>query len=59
MLSNYRGLVRCHRSFFLNAAHVALVKKDPGGYAVAQLDQDGAREIPVSKRYYQSVTALL
>lgn len=53
------GLVRCHRSFFLNAAHVALVKKDPGGYAVAQLDQDGAREIPVSKRYYQSVTALL
>ncbi len=53
------GLVRCHRSFFLNAAHVALLKKDANGYALAQLDQEGAKEIPVSKRYYQAVTALL
>ena len=53
------GLVRCHRSFFLNAAHVGILKKDTNGYALAQLDQDGVKEIPVSKRYYQSVTALL
>lgn len=53
------GLVRCHRSYFLNAAHVDLLKKDANGYALAQLDQEGAREIPVSKRYYQAVTALL
>lgn len=53
------GLVRCHRSFFLNAAHVDLLKKDANGYALAQLDQEGAKEIPVSKRYYQTVTALL
>lgn len=53
------GLVRCHRSFFLNAAHVGLLKKDVNGYALAQLDQEGAKEIPVSKRYYQAVTALL
>lgn len=53
------GLVRCHRSYFLNAAHVDLLKKDANGYALAQLDQEGAREIPVSKRYYQTVTALL
>ena len=33
--------------------------KDANGYALAQLDQEGAREIPVSKRYYQTVTALL
>ena len=53
------GLVRCHRSFFLNAAHVDLLKKDANGYALARLDQEGAKEIPVSKRYYQAVTALL
>ncbi|MBR4775099.1 MAG: LytTR family transcriptional regulator [Bacteroidales bacterium] len=53
------GLVRCHRSFFLNAAHVELLKKDAGGYALAQLDQPGAKAIPVSKRYYSALTALL
>jgi len=53
------GLVRCHRSYFLNAAHVGLLKKDASGYALAQLDQEGAKEIPVSKRYYQAVTSLL
>lgn len=53
------GLVRCHRSFFLNAAHVTLLKKDAGGYALAQLDQAGAKAIPVSKRYYEALAALL
>ena len=53
------GLVRCHRSYFLNAAHVDLLKKDASGYALAQLDQEGVKAIPVSKRYYESVTALL
>ena len=53
------GLVRCHRSFFLNAAHVELLKKDAVGYALAQLDQPGVKAIPVSKRYYSALTALL
>ena len=53
------GLVRCHRSYFLNAAHVELLKKDVNGYALAQLDHPGVKSIPVSKRYYESVTALL
>ena len=53
------GLVRCHRSFFLNAAHVSLLKKDAVGYALAQLDQPGLKAIPVSKRYYSALTALL
>lgn len=54
------GLVRCHRSYFINAAHVDLVKKDSdGGYALAQLDRDGLPPVPVSKRYYESLTKLL
>lgn len=58
MLSRH-GLVRCHRSYFINAAHVDLVRKDNNGFALAQLDWDGLKPIPVSKRYYESVTALL
>jgi len=53
------GLIRCHRSFFLNASHVELLKKDVNGYALAQLDQEGAKTIPVSKKYYDSVSVLL
>lgn len=53
------GLVRCHRSYFLNPARVDLLKKDANGYFIATLDHDGAKPIPVSKRYYESVTTLL
>ena len=53
------GLVRCHRSYFINPEHVELLKKDPAGYAVAQLRRDGMQPIPVSKRYYDALTKLL
>ena len=53
------GLVRCHRSYFVNPSHVTLVKKDPSGYALARLSHEGIKDIPVSKRYYDSLTALL
>lgn len=53
------GLVRCHRSFFVNAAHVDLLKKDANGYALAQLDQHGVKNIPVSKKYYDAIVSLL
>ena len=51
------GLVRCHRSYFINPAHVDLVKKDEGGFAVARLDNEAS--VPVSKRYYDSLAKLL
>jgi hypothetical protein len=53
------GLIRCHRSFFVNAAHVDLLKKDANGYALAQLDQEKVKNIPVSKKYYDSIVSLL
>lgn len=58
MLSRH-GMVRCHRSFFVNPAHVELVRKDESGYAIARLDRDGVKPVPVSKRYYSAITALL
>ena len=53
------SLVRCHRSFFVNPAHVELVRKDESGYAIARLDREGLKPVPVSKRYYSAITALL
>ena len=53
------GLVRCHRSFFVNPNHVELVRKDINGYALAQLDRDGLDPVPVSRKYYDSLSALL
>ena len=53
------GLVRCHRSFFVNASHVELLRKDANGYALAQLDRDGVKNLPVSKRYYDALTSML
>lgn len=53
------SLVRCHRSYFVNATHVELVKKDSVGYALARLDTEGVEPVPVSKRYYQALSALL
>lgn len=54
-----QGMIRCHRSFFVNPAHVELLRKDSSGYAIAQLDREGLKDIPVSKKYYQTVAALL
>ena len=53
------GLVRCHRSYFVNPARVKMVKKDAGGYALASLDREGVEPVPVSKRYYEALSALL
>lgn len=58
-LMERHGLVRCHRSYFVNPAHVELLKKDESGYALAHLDCDGAKNIPVSKKYYDSLVSLL
>ena len=55
----HHGLVRCHRSYFVNPAHVELLKKDASGYALAQLDCEGAKNIPVSKKYYDALVSLL
>lgn len=53
------SLVRCHRSYFVNADHVELVRKDTNGYALAKLDRDGLDPVPVSRKYYDSLSALL
>ena len=53
------GIVRCHRSFFVNTRHVTVLRKDKEGVIFVELDNSEARHIPVSKRYYEQISNLL
>lgn len=53
------GLVRCHRSFFINPSHVNILRKDQEGVVYAELDAGDVRHIPVTKRYYDNLSSLL
>ena len=56
-LSN--GLVRCHRSFYINPAHVRVLRKEKEGVVLAELDMDDVRDIPVSKKFYNHLAEML
>lgn len=53
------GLVRCHRSYFINPSFIRIVHRDSSGLIVAELDQDGYESIPISRKYHDSITKLL
>lgn len=50
-----RGLVRCHRSYFLNPSYVSVVRKDSAGLIVAHLKVDGFENIPISRKYQHQI----
>ena len=53
------GLVRCHRSYFINPAYIRIVHRDSAGLIVADLNQDGYESIPISRKYQDAITKLL
>ena len=53
------GLVRCHRSYFINPAFIKIVHRDNAGLIVAELKQDGFESIPISRKYQDEITRLL
>ena len=53
------GFVRTHRSFIVNPSHVKLIRKDPGGFYFAELGTSREGGIPVSKKYYDALAAVL
>lgn len=53
------GIVRCHRSFYVNPLHIKVLRKDSEGVLYAELDASDVRHIPVSKRYYESLSNIL
>lgn len=53
------GLVRCHRSYFINPSFIRIVHRDSAGLIVAELNQDGYESIPISRKYQDAITRLL
>ena len=53
------GLVRCHRSYYINPSHVKVLRKDKEGVIYAELDAADLMDIPVSKRYYEKLSEML
>lgn len=53
------GFARTHRCYIINPIHVKLIRKDPGGFNFADLGLENNNGIPISKKYYDSVSTLL
>lgn len=53
------GLVRCHRSYYVNPSHINMFHKDSSGMLAVVLDHDAVEEIPVSRKYHEAITSLL
>lgn len=53
------GFVRTHRCYIVNPQHVKLIRKGEGGFYFADLDMGEENGIPVSRKYYDSVTSVL
>ena len=53
------GYARTHRCFIVNPRHVKMIRKEPGGVNVADLGLSHGEGIPISKKYYDSIAAML
>lgn len=53
------GLVRCHRSYFINPSYIRIVHRDTSGLIVAEMKQEGCETIPISRKYHSDITRLL
>lgn len=53
------GIVRCHRSFFINPRHIKVLRRDKEGIIVAELDFADIKPVPVSPKYYQELNSKL
>ena len=53
------GMIRCHRSFYINPRHVDVLRKDKDGIMYAELDMKESRHVPVSKSYYKTLSDAL
>ncbi len=53
------GLFRCHRSYYVNPRHITMISKGKEGQIHAVLDTPDAINVPISKQYYDRLTAML
>ena len=57
-LMEQSGLFRCHRSFYVNTAHIVALRKDPNDMITAELDVPSLT-IPVSRKVYHALSERL
>lgn len=53
------GFARTHRCYIVNPAHVKMIRREQGGVNVADLGLAHGEGIPISKKYYDSIAAML
>jgi DNA-binding LytR/AlgR family response regulator len=53
------GLVRCHRSYYINPSYVRVLRKDKEGLIFAEMDSKSMIRIPVSKKFYSHLSDIL
>ena len=58
-IATRHGLVRCHRSYYVNPRHIKVLSRNKEGVIIAEMIEDGLRQIPVSKQYYSYLSELL
>lgn len=58
-LCEKHGIIRCQRSYYINPRHVKSLRKEADGIIFADLDRPGIRPVPVSKKYYDALSAKL
>ena len=57
-LMEHYGFFRCHRSYFVNTAHIVALRRDRDDAFSAELDVPGT-VLPISRRVYQELTQIL
>lgn len=58
-LMQKHGLTRCQRSYYINPQHIKVLRRDKDGMISAELDVANQKSIPVSPKYYDSLTKWL
>ena len=58
-LCEQAGFARTHRCFIVNPLHIKSIRKEAGGVNFAELGGERSEGIPISKKYYDSITSLL
>ena len=58
-LCQENGLVRCHRSYFINPSYVKVLRKEKEGVIFVEMESRNAIRIPVSKKYYDRLAEFL
>lgn len=53
------GLVRCHRSYYVNPKQIAILSRNKDGVIFAELQGELGAVIPVSRQYYEQLSELL